>query len=371
MEQPDSVVEGLRNLSEAFKVYDRALFYYDDAFNEALGVDADVDVKKNYKDILAQIPNEIGSGTSESAISDLLGARTLEVYGEALGAIVVTCEYIFDVRARLLKKHTSGWESHVDRDPEYAAIITRLHLGRAFDLVEELGRKFSANKEKNTWCAYTIEFELLEGMSRLVFDEIDFLKKRTCDIEQAVHRRQNEQFARRSIWLAIAAILVGSIVTWACSGDEDEISKHNIPLALADINNQTLAISNQFVRLVNLTDDLARNQRIQSGELLESLTYIKRSLGEAGSANSVATKYALELLDRVLSNLISNMTSPPGQDSYSEEERLVHQSLLEEVKALKESVTTLKAAVEAMKPSEITIKNDDRSRHKSGFFNWF
>jgi hypothetical protein len=66
MNQSDEVVACLENLSKAFSAYDRALFYYDPAFDRHLSprLKREIDTEKTYSAILQKLPSRKSSRVS-------------------------------------------------------------------------------------------------------------------------------------------------------------------------------------------------------------------------------------------------------------------------------------------------------------------
>lgn len=220
------IVDCLKSLSEAFMVYDRALFYYDPSLDvgKSIGVvsNAKVVTTLKYKEYLDEIrpENEFSSEQYPEylrAKSYSIAAKIPPIYLEAVSALMVRYEHVAKRHARYLSPLTIKlWFNSfvqpvrallplriqiwifrliiisppiVDRNPANAGAITREHVGKCQSLAQELSIRLQKHEQTNTWSPYSIEFAALRDMCKLIMDEIDFLNRRVGELQQRSNQR--------------------------------------------------------------------------------------------------------------------------------------------------------------------------------------
>lgn len=389
MDLPKKLVESLEKLTQAIAIYNRATFYYDPSYREG----GDPLTIKDYSDVLAKIPVRVTSSTSELRQCGIVRAKTIEVYLESLDIISDTYHHLAEQHAEILKE----FKRKADRDPEHALTSTEAHIDRAIQLIVVLTDRFQEEGAGKGWCTYRIEFNLLSECCQLVFDEIDFLKRQVTEIEESNHRRKNELHAqeaeraarasidsaesslvsaRKSLRIAMWAIVVGTFSTWLTWGISryrpDGVSaKESAPVELTIITTELHALNNKLAKVLDGVEAANENNHIYHREFSDAINDLRQSHKDSVPVSTVESLHALEhiLADFILR--ISSIQFPRLDIDPAGGANKADQALASEIRALKESISSLKAAIEDIKHGDTIIKIEDSSRPKKGLFNLF
>ena len=381
----DRLIKCLGDLSAAFATYDRALFYY----NGRTILPAVVDVNLSYRKFLDDLPQR---GTIDHKIENevlelsahWVISKVVLVYAHAGNALAHRYLQITKAHREWFERasekqswpfrHILGRQQLVvDRTPDFANEVTQRSIAEFGELVDDLMARIADNEDKDVWCPYSAEFGVLADKCNLLISEIAFLGERVNVLQGICAHRSNMKWAFGSMGVAVFSLFAGFIfdaVDFFRAGCDKEVVRH-----LEEIEDNTSDLSREVDRLgERLLLFLVSNNRPapapadNSKEILLALEGLKAAVASQSTAVSDQIKDSCDELNKSLQAMVKAIEEEPENIPKPADS---NESVLLEIRTLQKALEALKISVDASKSEKIIIYNEDNSKRKRGFFNWF